>query len=163
MMYANNKYKLRIFGLVFLMLPVLSIASDLLLSEDDLIAKIGKESNYQLLDARNAEAQRSTPLAFSTRYEKDMLIKKGLVFVVADNDAVALEVAQSIPANGDRSVFAVKGGADVWRQVQSRTAPVVAPAFIVPKGTCEPGVPSLRIDAKSSKKAGKETLESINK
>ncbi len=162
-MHANNKYKLRIFGFVLLILPSLSLAGDLLLSKDGLAERIGKEPNYQLLDARNAKAQRSEPLAFSTRYEKAMPIKKGLVFVVADNDAAALEIAQSIPVNGDRSVFAVKGGADAWKQVQSRTAPVVAPAFIVPKGTCEPGVPSLKIDAKPSKKTGKTTLEPINK
>lgn len=162
-MHANMKYKLHIFGAALLMLPALALAGDLLLSEDGLVAKIGKEPNYQLLDARNAEAQRSTPLAFSTRYKKAMPIKKGLVFVVAGSDAAALEIAQSIPATDDRNVFAVKGGADAWKHVQSRTASVVAPTFIVPKGTCEPGTPSLKIDAKSSKKTGKPALETINK
>lgn len=158
------KYLLHIIGVALLILPMLSLAAnDLLLDEDGLAAKIGEEQNYQLLDARNTEAQRSTPLAFSARYKKTMPIKKGLVFVVADNDAAALEIVQSIPAADDRSVFAVKGGADVWKRVQSRTASVVAPTFIVPKGTCEPGVPSLKIDAGSGKKTGKTTLEPINK
>jgi hypothetical protein len=163
-MYSILKRISRVVGTALLILPALSLAAgDLLLNEGSLGAKIGKEANYQLLDARSAEAQRLSPLAFSTRYEKNMPLEKGLVFVVADSDAAALEIAQSIPAGNDRSVFAVKGGADAWKRAQSKAATVVAPNFVVPKGTCELGTPSLKIDAKSNKKSGKTTLEPINK
>jgi hypothetical protein len=164
LMYTLMKYLRHIVGTALLLVPVLSLAaSDILLNEADLAAKVGKEPNCQLLDARSAEARRAVPLAFSTRYEKNMPIKKGLVFVVADSDAAALEIAQAIPAASDRSVFAVKGGADAWKRVQAKTATAVAPAFVVPKGTCELGTPSLKIDAKSGKKTNKKKLEPINK
>ena len=163
-MYSIMKRTLRILGASLLILPTLSLAAgDLLLNEDSLAAKLGKEPNCQLLDARSAETQRSAPLAFSTHYEKTVPIRKGLVFVVADSDAAALEIAQTIPAASDRSVFAVKGGADAWKRVQSKSATVVAPNFVVPKGTCELGAPSMKIDAKPNKKSGKATLEPINK
>jgi hypothetical protein len=164
-MYTVMKYLQHILGATLLILPALSFAaSDLLLNEADLAAKIGKEPNYQLLDARSAEARRSVPLAFSTRYEKAMPIKKGLVFVVADSDASAVEIAQSIPVAGsDCGIFAVQGGADAWKRVQAKTATAVAPAFVVPKGTCELGAPSMKIDAKPGNKTGKTKLEPINK
>ena len=164
-MYTLMQYRQYIFGAALLILPMLGFAaSDLLLNEADLAAKIGKESNCQLLDARSAEARQSAPLAFSTRYEKAMPVRKGLVFVVADSDAAALEIAQSIPAGSERSVFAVQGGADAWKRVQAKSATVVAPTgFVVPKGTCDLGAPSLKFDAKSGKETGKATLEPINK
>ena len=107
-MYTMKKYLLHIFGTALMIVPILSFAaSGLLLNEADLAVKIGREPSYQLLDARSAESRRSVPLAFSTRYEKAMPIKKGLVFVVADSDASAVEIAQSIPvAGGDCSIFA---------------------------------------------------------
>ena len=164
-MDSIRKRMFRILGAALLILPTLSFAAgDLLLNESSLAAKIEKEQNYQLLDARGSVAQRSVPLAFSTRYEKVMPVKKGLVFVVADSDKAALEIAESIPAGSDRSVFAVKGGADAWKRVQSKTATAVAPtSFMVPNGTCEPGTPSLKIDAKPNKKTGKAALKPINK
>jgi hypothetical protein len=163
-MYSILKCISRTVGTVLLILPTMSLAAgDLLLNEDNLAAKIGKEPNCQLLDARSAEAQRLSPLAFSTRYEKTMPVRKGLVFLVADSDEAALEIVRSIPADAERSVYAVKGGADAWQRVQSKLATVVAPNFVVPKGTCELGTPSLKIDAKSNKKSGKATLDPINK
>jgi hypothetical protein len=150
------KRMLRTLGAALLILPALSLAAgnDLLLGGDDLAAKVVKERDYQLLDARSAAAQQSVPLAFSTKYRQVMPIRKGLVFVVADSDAAALEIAQSIPAGSDRSVFAVKGGAGTWREVQKKTAGTPASnAFIVPKGTCELGAPALKFDARSNNQA----------
>jgi hypothetical protein len=160
-----RKRTLRMLGAALLILPTMSFAAeDLLLNEDSLAAKIGKEPNCQLLDGRSAEARRSAPLAFSMRYQKNMAIKKGLVFVVADSDEAALEIARSIPADAERSVFAVQGGADAWKRVQAKTATAVEPTgFVVPKGTCDLGKPSLKFDAKSNKNAGKPALEPINK
>jgi hypothetical protein len=131
------------FCLSILLLPALSFAAgDLLLGEDELSAKIAKEPSYQLLDARPAATQQAAPLAFSIRYEKVMPIKKGLVFVVADTDAAALEIAQSIPAT-ERSVFAVKGGAEAWKRVASKAAaPSAMPdSFVIPMNTCEQSKP----------------------
>src|SRR3970040_1050001 len=104
-----RKRTLRMLGAALLILPTMSFAAeDLLLNEDSLAAKIGKEPNCQLLDGRSPEARRSAPLAFSMRYQKNMAIKKGLVFVVADSDEAALEIARSIAADAERSVYAVK-------------------------------------------------------
>jgi len=164
LMYPVLKIVLRAAGAFLLLLPALSLAAtDLLLDEQSLAAKIGKEPNYQLLDARSGEARRLTPLPFSIRYDRTVAIGKGLVFVVADSDAAALEIAQSIAATGNRNVFAVKGGADAWKRVQSKSATVVAPGFVVPKGTCDLGEPSLEFEAPSGKKAGEPAHESITK
>jgi hypothetical protein len=159
-----GKRMARMLGAALLALPALSLAADdLLLDEISLEKKVGREPNCQLLDGRSAEARRLAPLAFSVRYEKTVAVKKGLVFIVADSDEAALEIARAIPADAGRSVYAVKGGADAWKRVQSKTATAVAPGFVVPKGTCDLGAPSLKFDAKSGNKGGKAALETINK
>lgn len=132
------------FCLVILLLPALAIAAeDPLLSESALAAKLVKNSDYQLLDARSAEAQRVAPLAFSIRYQPMMPFKKGLVLVVADNDAAAAEIARAIPADPARSVYAVKGGADAWKRISEKSAPPTAlpDKFVIPMNTCEQGKP----------------------
>jgi len=130
--------------LAILMMPALCLAAnDLLLGENDLAAKIEKDKDYQLLDARSAEAQRIAPIAFSTRYQAAMPIRKGLVLIVAGTDAAALEIAQSIPAGSDRTVFAVKGGAEAWQRVSLNASPpsTMSNSFVIPMNTCEPGKP----------------------
>jgi hypothetical protein len=139
-----TKQLLRKFCLAILMLPALCLAAnDLLLGENDLAAKIEKDKSYQLLDARSAGAQRIAPIAFSTRYQTTMPIKKGLVLIVADTDAAALEIAQSIPAGADRTVFAVKGGAEAWQHVSLNASPssAMSDSFVIPMNTCEQGKP----------------------
>lgn len=129
----------------FLMFPALCFAGDnLLLDFEQLAEKIKKSSgDYQLLDARSAEAQRIAPIAFSTKYQKIMPIKKGLVLIVADTDTAALEVAQSIPVGADRNAFAVMGGAETWRRVSSEASPhsEIPDSFVIPANTCEQGKP----------------------
>jgi hypothetical protein len=142
------KQLLRRFCLVVLLLPALSFAAgELLLNEDDLAAKVAKEPDYQLLDARSAGAQLNAPLAFSTKYQKVMPIKKGLVLIVAETDAAAVEIAQSIPAVADRTVFAVKGGAEAWKRVAAKAAPpsAMSDSFVIPMNTCEQGTPLLEL------------------
>jgi len=149
----RRKRLLRHLALGLLMLPALAFAAaDMLLDAAGLTAKLDKTAEYQLLDARGAEAQRNVQLAFSTRYQPLMAVKKGLVFIVADSDEAALEIAASIPAEG-RTVYAVKGGAEAWKQVQSKSVTAVKHDFVVPKGTCELGKPSLHIKADSGTKA----------
>lgn len=135
-----------LFGLclVLLQLPSVCVAADaLMLGCDELTAKIRQTREYQLLDARSTGAQRSAPIAHSTKYRKIMPLKKGLVLIVADTDAAALEVAQSIPATADRNVFAVQGGAKTWQRVLSQTSPASAmpDSFVIPMNTCEQGKP----------------------
>jgi hypothetical protein len=127
-----------------LMLPTLCLAEgELLLGDAELAAKLEKASDYQVLDARSADAQRSAPIAFSTRYQKVMPINNCLVLIVADTDAAALEIARSIPAHADRNVFAVKGGAKTWQHVSSKTSPQfsMSDSFVIPMNTCEQGKP----------------------
>lgn len=135
------KRTLRRLALALLCLPALAFAAaDLLLDEAAVAAQLGKTPDYQLLDARPVAAQQAVPLAFSTKYQPLMAVKKGLVFVVADTDADALKIAGSIPADG-RSVFAVKGGATAWKQAVAKT-PVTSAMpdnFTIPKNTCEAG------------------------
>lgn len=146
-----------------LMLPALAFAAaDNLLDGAGLSARLDKTTEYQLLDARGAEARRNLPLAFSTRYQPLMPVKKGLVFVVADSDEAALEIAANIPAEG-RTVYAVKGGAEVWKQVQSSTATTVRHDFVVPKGTCDLGKPSLQIKVNPDTKVRTPTQKTDKK
>lgn len=128
----------------FLLLPsVCAAGNTLLMGFDELTAKIRQAREYQLLDARSAGAQRDAPIAFSTKYRKVMPIKKGLVLIVADTDAAALEIAQSIPGAADRNVFAVQGGAKTWQRVVSSTssASAMPDSFVIPMNTCEQGKP----------------------
>jgi hypothetical protein len=130
--------------LAILMAPALCFAAnDLLLDENDLAVKIEKDKDYQLLDARSAETQRIAPIAFSTRYQTTMPIKKGLVLIVADTDDAALEIAQSIHDRPDCTVFAVKGGAEAWRRVSLNASPPssMSDSFVIPMNTCEQGKP----------------------
>jgi hypothetical protein len=130
--------------LAMLLLPTMSHgAEEVLLDEAALTAKLDKTSDYQLLDARNAEAQRLAPIAYATRYRINTPIKKGLVLVVADKDASAVEIATSIPADIGRSVYAVKGGAEAWKRVSTQTAAPtsVSGSFVIPMNTCEQGKP----------------------
>lgn len=139
-----KKHAIRSCCLAILMLPALCLAADeLLLGEAELAAKLEKVSDYQLLDARSADAQRSAPIAFATKYQKIMPIKNGLVLIVADTDAAALEIARSIPANAGRNVFAVKGGAETWQHASSITSPQFSrpDSFVIPMNTCEQGKP----------------------
>ncbi len=126
-----------------LLLPVLSFGAEgVLLDEDTLSAKLDQTQDYQLLDARSAEAQRNAPIAFSTRYQAATPIKKGLVLIVADTDAAAVAIAQSIPVASDRFVFAVKGGCDAWQRVaKTSSAASISGNFVIPKNTCEQGKP----------------------
>jgi len=129
---------------LLLLLPSLCWAeSVVLLDEARLSALVAKSSEYQLLDARSAEAQRATPIAFSTAYRVTTPVGNGLVLVVADDDAVAEKIARSIPAAGTRAVYAVQGGSKTWRQVieNAPATPSVSGSFVIPKNTCEQGNP----------------------
>lgn len=131
-------------GAALLLLPTLCWAgSAVLLDEAKLSALIAKSSEYQLLDARSAETQRAAPIAFSTAYRVTPQVGKGLVLIVADDDATAEKIAQSIPATGDRTVYAVQGGSEAWRRVIANTpaTPSVSGSFVIPKNTCEQGNP----------------------
>ena len=139
-----KEHAIRSCCLAILMLPTLCLAAgELLLGEAELATMLEKVRDYQLLDARGADAQRLAPIAFSTKYQKMMPIKNCLVLIVADTDAAALKIARSIPANADRSVFAVKGGAETWQHVSSKTSPQfsMSDSFVIPMNTCEQGKP----------------------
>lgn len=141
---AMTEHAIRSCCLAILMLPTLCLAAgELLLGDVELAAKLEKVRDYQLLDARSADAQRSAPIAFATKYQKIMPIKNCLVLIVADTDAAAVAIALSIPAHADRNVFAVKGGADTWQQVSSKTSPQfsMSDSFVIPMNTCEQGKP----------------------
>jgi len=139
-----TKHAIRSCCLVVLMLPTLCFAAgEQLLGDAELSIVLEKFTDYQLLDARSADAQRTSPIPFSTKYQKLMPIKDCLVLIVADTDAAALEIAQSIPANGNRNVFAVKGGAETWQNVSSNASPQFSKSdsFVIPMNTCEQGKP----------------------
>ncbi len=132
-------------GSLLLLFPVLAFGmDDVLMDEATLSFKLDRAQDYQLLDARSAQAQRDAPIAFSTRYEPNTAVKGGLVLVVADTDAAASAIARAIVAGGaDRAAFAVKGGYDSWQRVarKSSASTSIAGGFVIPKNTCEQGKP----------------------
>jgi hypothetical protein len=135
---------LRYACLALLLLPTMGFgAEELLLEERALAVKLDQAQDYQLLDARNAAAQRDSPIAFATRYQNTTPVKKGLVLVVADTDGEALAIAKAIPAAPDRFVFAVKGGCESWQHVMTKSTPgtSVSRSFVIPTNTCEQGKP----------------------
>lgn len=152
-------------GVGLLLLSTLGFAAgELLLNEEEVAAKVAKEPGYQLLDARSAAARRLAAIPFSTRYEAGMSVAKGLVFVIADSDAEALEVAQAIPADSERSVFAVQGGINAWRRVHTRDTTLTVPRdFVIPANTCEPARTVLKMKSNAALKAGKTATETKKK
>jgi hypothetical protein len=159
-----KKELLRKFCLAILLLPALSFAGDaVLLDEDALLLKTEHERTYQLLDARNAEAQKNAQLANVIRYQPGMKLANGLIFVIADTDAAAMEIGKSIPAATGRSVFAVKGGVEAWKRVLARE---IDPAdridsFVIPKNTCEPMQVVLEIKSGKQKPKAKQPAKKI--
>jgi hypothetical protein len=135
---------LRSVCLALLLLPGLSMGAEpLLLDEGALSKKVEQNQDYQLIDARNPEAQRLAPIAFSTCYRINVTFIKGLVLIVADTDADALAIARSVPAAPGRSAFAVKGGFEAWQREAAKASPAtsVSKDFVIPKNTCEQGKP----------------------
>jgi len=139
-------------GLVLFLLPSLCLAaSGLLLDESGLTKLVEKSDEYQLLDARNDLAQRLLAIPFSRKYQKLMPIGKGVVLVVADNDAEALKIAQDITA-AERNVYAVQGGASAWLRAFANSAPhsTMPGSFVIPMNTCEQGKPLMELKRKQS-------------
>lgn len=134
----------KLFWLVCLLCPLAASAAEVtLLDEAALAAKLQQQADYQLLDARSDAAQRLVPIAFSVRYRINTRIQNGLVLVVADTDAEAVEVAASIPAAAGREVYAVQGGGPAWQRVMLNMPSQSASSktFVIPHSTCEQGVP----------------------
>lgn len=134
----------KLFWLVLLVCPLSANAAAVaLLDEVALAAKLQQHADYQLLDARPDAAQRLAPIAFSTRYRINTTIKKGLVLVVADTDAAAVEVAWSIPSATGREVYAVQGGEPAWKRVMLKLPEknTSSKTFVIPHSTCEQGKP----------------------
>lgn len=142
--------------LALLWSPPVSLGAETQLVEEETLLKIvGKDQDYQLIDARSPEMQQLAPLAFSTRYQLNVVINKALVLVVADSDEEALAVVQDIPAATGRTVYAVKGGFESWQRVakQASSPASASKSYVIPKNTCEQGKPiqELKRDKPSAK------------
>lgn len=59
---------------------------------------------------------------------------------MADDDAAALSAARTLAKATGKLSFALKGGMDAWMQMAKQPAPAAAaPAFVIPRNTCESG------------------------
>ncbi|MBI3140313.1 MAG: hypothetical protein HYZ19_00445 [Rhodocyclales bacterium] len=97
-----------------------------------------------IIDARSAASRRLAPLANTLVYRKGLKINPtGVVVVVADTDARAVQVGEALAgASKAKDVYAVQGGAATWRAVTGGSAFAGLPrSFVIPKNTCESGVP----------------------
>lgn len=94
-----------------------------------------------VIDARNAARRLSAPLDGALPYRKDLKIDPtGVVVVVADTDARALEVGKALERSSKaKDVYAVKGGERSWRAATGAASSGTPGGFIIPKNTCESG------------------------
>lgn len=110
----------------------------------ELEAFLASKTPCCVIDARSGKNRKSAPLADTLPYRKGLKINpSGVVVVVADTDARALEVG-NILANSSKAsdVYAVKGGVATWRTVTGTSLFASRPrSFVIPKNTCEQGVP----------------------
>jgi hypothetical protein len=97
-----------------------------------------------VIDARSAANRKRAPLADTLAYRKDLKINPtGVVVVIADSDARALEVGELLAAGSmAQEVYAVKGGVATWRAASVSGLFKTRPrSFVIPKNTCEQGTP----------------------
>ncbi len=97
-----------------------------------------------VIDARSAKNRKSAPLANALSYRNGLKINPtGVVIVIADTDARAIEVGEILAAGSKaRDVYAVQGGIATWKA--SKIAGLFASkpkSFVIPKNTCEQGTP----------------------
>jgi hypothetical protein len=101
-----------------------------------------------VIDAREEGRRKQRPIPFAVTYQDGLkLAPGGFAVVVADDDAKALTIAETLAAQADKPVYAVKGGYDVWRQTPEGLARASAPQvpasrnFVIPSNTCTQGEP----------------------
>lgn len=97
-----------------------------------------------VVDARSQGPRTLRPLTDAVVWGKDLRITpSGTVVVIADNDQTALAVARQIERRFKaKDVVAVKGGFDVWRDIQlAAQEPGMPATFVIPMNTCEQGKP----------------------
>lgn len=97
-----------------------------------------------VIDARAAASRKRAPLADSLAWRKDLQINPtGVVVVIADSDARALEVGELLAASSKaQEVYAVKGGIATWNTASISSLFKTRPrSFVIPKNTCEQGTP----------------------
>jgi len=98
-----------------------------------------------IVDARPPGTRALRPLADALVYRKGMKINPtAAVVVIADNDQNAMRVGEEL-ARDSRApkVIAVKGGLPTWEAAigEGASSGGVALTFVIPKNTCEQGVP----------------------
>jgi hypothetical protein len=97
-----------------------------------------------VVDGRSSGPRQLRPLKDAVVWQKNMqIIPTGAVVVVADDDKAALALARKIGKQFHaRTVVAVKGGIDTWREVLATAQEPGMPAtFVIPMNTCEQGKP----------------------
>ena len=98
-----------------------------------------------VVDARPPGTRALRPIPDALVYRKGMKINPtAAVIVIADNDQNATRVGEEL-ARGSHApiVIAVKGGLPTWEAVTGEGASSggAALTFVIPKNTCEQGVP----------------------
>lgn len=97
-----------------------------------------------VIDARSGKSRKRAPLANTLPYRKGLKINPtGVVVVVADTDARAMEVGKILADSSKASdVYAVKGGIATWNAATVASLFSSRPkSFVIPKNTCEQGTP----------------------
>ncbi|GAB1232215.1 hypothetical protein UT4_06810 [Ferrigenium sp. UT4] len=127
-------------GGLLLTLSVAAAAAEMI-GELRLQSLLDEQTDYVLLDARSDAARNTAPLPLAKRYAPGMFLHSDLVLVVADDDAAALTIANSVPVAAGRTIHAVAGGAEVWLRASRQSVQAPKADFNIPSGTCKPGIP----------------------
>jgi hypothetical protein len=97
-----------------------------------------------VVDGRSPGLRQLRPLKDAVVWQKGVRIQAtGAVVVIADSDQKARALARRIARQFDaKTVIAVKGGFDTWRDVTvAAQEPGMPATFVIPKNTCEQGTP----------------------
>jgi hypothetical protein len=134
--------------LVSCLFPGFAVASAALLDGEQLSERMKGGEMCCVIDAREEGRRKQRPVRFAVTYQEGLKLSPGgFAVVVADDDAKALTIAETLAAQTDKPVYAVKGGYDAWRLTPEGLARASAPQitapknFVIPSDTCAQGKP----------------------
>lgn len=133
--------------LVSCLIPGFARAEAALLDGAQLSERMNAGESCCVVDAREEGRRKQRPVPFALTYRDGLKLRAGgFAVVLADEDGNALAIAEALAADAGKTVYAVKGGYDVWRLTPEGLAragaPRIAPrSFVIPSDTCAQGAP----------------------
>jgi hypothetical protein len=121
-----------------------ALAETTLQDRDAIVETLKSAPPCCVVDGRSSGPRLLRPLDDAVIWQKGVRINPtGAVVVIANDDKAALALARKIGKQFQaKTVVAVKGGIDTWREVLAAAQEPGMPAsFVIPMNTCEQGKP----------------------